>query len=110
VGVFGYDEDSYTRFRLSPKLDVTGRLEGSFRGRPVQIEAERREISIRVPNLRSAWMLRRAVTASTIPLLQAVRDVGLTLTLHIDSRWAFPVLPKPHVALRLIMPSLQSSE
>ena len=89
---------------------MTGRLEGSFRGWPVQIEAQGREILIRVPNLRSAWALRRTVAASTIPLLQAVRDIGLTLTLRIGSRWAFPVLPKPHVALRLMMPSLQQTK
>jgi hypothetical protein len=89
---------------------VTGRLEGTFRGRPVQLEAEGCELSIRVPNLWSAWGLRRGAAATTIPLLRAVCDVGLTLTLRIGSRWAFPLLPKPHIALRLIMPSLQFSE
>jgi hypothetical protein len=89
---------------------VTGRLEGTFRGRPVQLEAEGRELSIRVPNLRSAWGLRRSVAASVLPVLRAVRDVGLTLTVRIGSRWAFAVLPEPHVAVRLVAPSLKFSD
>ena len=104
MGVFRHAEDSHAQLGLRPKLEVTGRLEGTFRGRPVQLEAEGRELSIRVPNLRSAWGLRRGVAASTLPLLRAVRDTGLTLTLRIGSRWAFPVLPEPHFALRLILP------
>jgi hypothetical protein len=89
---------------------VTGRLEGTFQGRPVELEATGRELSLRVPNLRSAWGLRRGAAATTLPLLRAFRDAGLSMTLRIGSRWAFPVLPQPHVALRLFMPSLESSE
>ena len=110
MGVFGHAKDSYAQLGHRPKLAVTGRLEGTFQGRPVALEAEGRELSIRVPNLRSAWGLRRGAAVSTLPLLRAVRDAGLSLTLRIRSGWAFPVLPEPHVALRLFMPSLDSSE
>ena len=106
----GDAEDPHPQLGLRPKLEVTGRLQGTFRGRPVELEAEGRELSIRVPNLRSAWGLRRGVAANTLPLLRAVRDASLTLTLRIGPRWAFPVLPEPHVALRLIIPSMRFSE
>jgi hypothetical protein len=89
---------------------VTGRLEGTFLGRPVELEAEGRTLSIRVPSLRAAWGLRRGAAASTLPLLRAVRDAGLSLMLRIGSRRAIPVLPEPHVVLRLFMPSLRLPE
>ena len=110
MGVYGDAEDPCARLGIGPKLEVTGRLEGTFRGRPVELEAAGRELSIRVPNLRSAWGLRRGLAASTLPLLRAVRDIGLTVKLRIGSRWTFSVLPKPHFVLRLIAPSLRFSE
>jgi hypothetical protein len=39
-----------------------------------------------------------------------MRDRGLTLTLRIGSRWEFPVLPEPHVAVRMTLPFLSFSD
>ena len=98
VDFLGQAERPHAERGRRPKLEVTGRLEGTFRDRPVQLEAGGRELTLRVPNLRSAWTLRRAATPSAVPLMRAMRNSGLTLTLLIASRWAFPVLPEPHVA------------
>jgi hypothetical protein len=109
VGFLRQAEYPHAQRGLRPKLDVTGRLEGTFQNRPVQLEAGGRELILRVPNLRSAWTLRRAATASATPLLRAIRDSGLSLTLRIVSRWALPVLPVPHVAVRLFLPFLNTA-
>jgi hypothetical protein len=110
VGLLGQAEYLYAEFGRSPKLELTGRLEGTFRDRPVQLEAGGRELTVRVPDLRSAWALRRGVAESTLPMLRAIRDSGLKLTLRIGSRWALPILPEPHVAVRLTLPSLSFSD
>jgi len=110
MGIFGYAEDSYEQLGVEPKLTVTGRLEGTFRGRPVDLVAEGCDFFILAPNLRSAWELRRGLAVSTLPVLRAIRDMGISLTLRIGSRWTFPVLPEPHFALRLIAPFLNFSE
>jgi hypothetical protein len=110
MGALWHAENPHTQHRLVPKLTLTGRLEGTFRGRPVEIEADDRELLIRVPNLRSAWGLRRGVTSSTFRILRAIRDVGLRLTLRVGTRLSVPILPDPHLAVRLTMPSLRFSE
>ena len=105
MGALGDDEDSYQGF--GPKLAMTGRLQGTALGRPVEIDAEGQELLLCVSNLRSAWGLRRSASANVIPLLQHLCDFGFRLQLRIGQRLAVEVFPKPHWSLRVVAPALQ---
>jgi hypothetical protein len=85
---------------------VTGRLQGTLFGRPVELEASGRELLLRIVNLRSAWRLRRSATSSMLPLLRALRGYGIGLRVQIGSRFTVHVLPAPSFALRLLVPAL----
>jgi len=85
---------------------VTGRLRGTLFGRPVEIEADGRELLVRIADLRSAWWLRRSVSTSMVPLLRTLRRSGLALRMRIGSRLAVNVLPTPGFALRMLVPAL----
>jgi hypothetical protein len=89
---------------------MAGRLQGTYLGRPVEIEADGRNVLLRVPSLRAAWGLRRCVTANTIFMLRSIRENKVRLRLRIGSRLAVNVLPVPHIALRVLVPSLNFSE
>ena len=110
MDLLGHAEDQHAEHRRRPKLAVTGHLEGTFGGRPVALEAKLHELSISVPNLRSAWGLRRGISASTLPLLRFASDAGLSLSVRIGSHRAFSVFPNPHIAVRLVAPSLRFSD
>ena len=107
MGRHRHHENPYARLGFGPKLMLTGRLHGTFGGRPVEIEADGRELLLRVSNLRSAWMLRRNVSDNTIPLLRAFRDNGFRLRLRICASLALDVLPQPHAAVGLLFPLLR---
>ena len=94
---------------LSPKLTVTGRLEGTCAGRPVELSAEGRRLSLRVPNLRSAWTLRRNISAAVVGLLLRLRNHNLQLRIAVGGRWDFEILPHPGFAIRLLVPSLKTA-
>lgn len=100
-------EDTDSGHRVGPKLTVTGRLEGSFASRPVELLAEGRQLSLRVQNLRSAWILRQTTSAATAPLMRTLRGHGIGLQLNIGRRWKIEVLPKPNIVLRMLVPSLR---
>jgi hypothetical protein len=85
---------------------VTGRLQGTLFGRPVELEATGRQLMLRIVNLRSAWRLRRSATSSMLPLLRALRSYGLALQVRIGSRLTVQVLPTPSFGLRLLVPTL----
>ena len=93
--------------RVGPKLTVTGRLEGSFASRPVELVAEGRELSLRVQNLRSAWTLRQTTSAASAAFMRTLRGHGIRLQLNIGRRWKIEVLPKPNLVLRMLAPSLR---
>ena len=107
MGALGDDEDSHQGFGLGPKLAMTGRLQGTALGRPVEIDAEGQELLLCVPNLRSAWGLRRSASASVLPLLQRLCAFGFRLQLRIGRRLAVEVFPNPHWALRVMAPALR---
>ena len=85
---------------------MTGRLQGTALGRPVEIDAEGQELLLRVPNLRSAWGLRRPLL-QVMPLLQSLCDFGFHLQLRIGQRMRVEVFPHPSFALRVIAPALR---
>jgi hypothetical protein len=86
---------------------MTGRLQGTVHGRSVEIEADGRELLLRVPDLKSAWAMRRSVSSATTWFLRALRNHGLCLRLCIGTRLAFELLPRPNLAMRLFVPSLR---
>ena len=100
-------EDPDSGHRAGPKLTVTGRLEGSFASRPVELLAEGREMSLRVENLRSAWILGKTTSAATAPFMRTLRGYGIRLHLNIGRRWRIDLLPKPNLFLRMLVPSLR---
>ena len=85
---------------------MTGRLQGTLFGRPVELDATGRELLLRIANLRSAWRLRRSATTSMLPLLRALRKYGIGMRVQIGSRLTVEVLPIPNVALRVLVPAL----
>ena len=85
---------------------MTGRLQGTLFGRPVELEATGRELLLQVANLRSAWRLRRSATTSMLPLLRLLGSHGITLRVRIGSRLTAEVLPRPSFALRVLVPAL----
>ena len=107
MGSDWYAEDPHSGFGLKPKLMMTGRLQGTVLGRSVEIEANGREIVLRVSNLKSAWAMRRIVSSATTCVLRALRDHGLRLKLRIGTRIALELLPRPSLVMRLLVPSLR---
>lgn len=106
MGFFRHPQDHDARFGFGPKLTVTGRLAGSLLGRPVELEAFGRELLLRIPNLRSAWRLRRSASTSIHPLLRSLRACNIALRVRVGSRMTVEVLPEPSFGLRLLVPSL----
>ena len=91
---------------LGPKLIVTGRLRLMCDGRPVELAAEGRKIVLCAAILRSAWSLRRGLSATTLPLLQAVAKTGCRVVVRIGARFELELLPGPSFFLRMLYPSL----
>jgi hypothetical protein len=91
----------HSRFGVRPKLTVAGRLEGTFAGRPVEIEATGRDFVFRVQSLRSAWGLRRGVNRSTVPLLRALGEHGVHVRVEVGAHVSVELVPDPPLALRL---------
>jgi hypothetical protein len=102
-------EDTDSGRRVGPKLTVTGRLEGTFASRPVELVAEGRELSLRVRNLRSAWAMRRSISAATEPVMRTLGASGIRVRFSIGRRWKIAVLPKPNLVLRALFPGLRTS-
>ena len=101
-----HNEDSHTRHGFGPKLTVTGWLEGTLFGRPVQLEASGRDLVLQIANLRSAWRLRRTAAGGILPLLRSLHEYGISLRVRIGTRLTLEVLPRPSLGLRLIVPAL----
>ena len=85
---------------------MTGRLRGTLFGRPVELDAAGRQMSLRIASLRSAWRLRRSVATSMMPLLSFLRTRGMSLTVVIGSRLSVEIFPRPSVPLRMLLPAL----
>ncbi len=79
-----------------------------FADRPVEVEAEGRELLIHVLDWRSAWQLCRYLSVFTIPFLQTLQQQRLKLRLRIGNHVSMQVLPRPHFVLRLLVPGLRS--
>ena len=107
MGRVGDAQDPHARRRAGPKLTVTGRLHGTADRRPVEIEADGRDLLIRVPGLRAAWSVRRSVSVSTAPFLRAVRSEGVCVRLRIGRFLTMQVLPNPSIVLRCLVPGLR---
>lgn len=107
MGALRDDENSYQGSGIGPKLVMTGRLQGTALGRPVEIAAEGQELLLRVPNLRSAWGLRKTAGSGVAPLLQSLSNFGFRLQLRIGQRLTVEVFPNPSFAVRVIAPTLR---
>ena len=109
MAIDGHREGAYARFGCGPKLTVTGQLKGSLFGRPVEIEATEREITLRIADLSSAWRLRRSASTGMLPVLRLLFAYGVRVRVNIGSRLKFNVLPKPSLPLRVLVPALNLS-
>jgi hypothetical protein len=87
---------------------MTGRLYGTAAGRPVEIVAEDQALSVHVPNLRSAWALRKTAGAGVAVPLQSLCDFGFRLRLRIGRRLVVRAFPNPSLAVRMFAPQLAS--
>ncbi|QDU07343.1 hypothetical protein V202x_06950 [Gimesia aquarii] len=85
---------------------MTGQLQGTLFGRPVELNATGRELLLQVANLKSAWRLGRCATMSMLPLLRLLKRHGIVLRVCIGSRLTVKVLPRPSFALRVLAPAL----
>jgi hypothetical protein len=88
---------------------MTGRLRGTCSGRPVEIEAVGRELLFRVPNLLSAWRLRRGASLGAPSLLRVFRAKDLRVRLQVGAWLMLDVLPRPSLIIRLLTPAFQAS-
>ena len=86
---------------------MTGRLDGTLLGRPVQIEAQQNELVVSFDNMRSAWATRKSASVAMIPLLRALKRGRIALTLQIPGRRKIEILPRPGFAVRLLVPALR---
>lgn len=86
---------------------MTGRLQGTALGRPVEIVAKGQELLLRVPNLRSAWGLRKTAGPGVAPVLQSLYDFGFCLQLCIGQRLTVELFPNPSFAVRVIAPTFR---
>jgi len=85
---------------------MTGRLEGTLFGRPVELEARGREVIVRIADLRSAWRLRHSATTGMMPVLRSLFAHGIVLRVNIGSTLTMNVLPRPSLPLRVLLPAL----
>lgn len=99
-------ESTHTGLKFGPKLTVTGRLRGTVSGRPVELEARGRQLLLQMSSLRSVWRLRPSLKTSMLPLLRLLIASGISLRVSIGSRLTVNVLPKPNLALRVLVPTL----
>ena len=95
-------EGADTRSRFGPKLTLTGRLEGTFHGRPVTFEADEQRLFLRVPDIRTAFMLRRVHASHLHAVPAGMESSGLSLKLQVGSRISMSVWPKPNLLVRLL--------
>jgi hypothetical protein len=86
---------------------MTGRLQGTCAGRPVEIVAEGRELLLRVPNLRTAWALRRGAVSPLAHLLRSFCLQGLSVRVQVGSFSPVALVPDPHWSVRLLVPALR---
>lgn len=88
---------------------MTGRLQGTLFGRPVELKAAGDELLLELADLKSAWRLRRSLRYSMLPLLRVLRFYGVSLRVRTGSRLTVEVLPRPSFALRVLVPALNVS-
>lgn len=87
---------------------MTGRLQGTILGRPVEMHAHDRVVQLRVGGLKSAWGIRRSVSVPIVDALRMLRDAGFQVQLRIGERLSVGVVPEPHISLRLFVPSMRA--
>jgi hypothetical protein len=85
---------------------VAGHLQGTYFGRPIELEADGRDLLLRLPNLKAAWRLRHGLSSNMISLLRTLRQNGFRLRLRIGRMLAVNVLPAPNFAVRVLVPAL----
>ena len=90
-------------------MTVAGRLEGTCVGRPVELEAQGQDLSLRVEDLWSAWSMRRNVSAATVPIVRTLGTHGFRLELRIGRRWKIELSPDPGFVIGLLFPGLRLS-
>ncbi len=104
MGPKWYHEDSHARSGFKPKLILTGRLSGTFAGRPVEIESEENLLRVKLDSLQSALELRHSVTTLS-PLLRLADTMSLDMRVQVgflDVR----ILPNPSTVVRWLAPGL----
>lgn len=85
---------------------MAGQLDGTLSGRPVQIVAAEKLITLRFPSLRDAWSVRSAGSPQVKPATDLLRRLGFSLRIEIGDRIALSVLPQPALPVRILAPWL----
>lgn len=104
MGAERHNEGPHAGQRDGPKLTITGRLDGTVAGQPVQILANGSVIQVVLTSYRSLWLARRGLLAAAPAGVRASRLGRLTVQLVIGERAPVAVLPKPHPVFALFLP------
>ena len=97
-------ENPNARRKLFPKLIVTGRLEGSLFGHPVEIDGNESRLTIRFNSFWVAWRMRRFVSTGLLRLVDAFASLGISTEIQIRRGRPFELAPKPAMIAKLFLP------
>jgi len=81
---------------------VTGRLAGTFRGRPVELLAHGREIEIVFQSVYAAWRARK-FARMIVPRLRRISEfAGIPMNIRGGRLVKLPIAPQLHPLLRML--------
>lgn len=84
---------------------MTGRIQGTLSGRPVDILADGHKLVLVFSSLRSAWRARRH-TLGLVSILRKLQKLDLEAHVQIETRLRFRAIPKSPLLIRMLVPKL----
>lgn len=98
------DEDPHRAVESNPKLTLAGRLDGSIGGRPVNVIAEHRGLTLEVSDLRTLVTLRCSWQFIVKPILEIMNRSDIRFMVRISWLGRLELFPRPHLFVRLMLP------
>ena len=86
---------------------MVGRLSGTIADRPVQLDANREVVTLRLDDVASAFALRRYLAQSVGPLRNLSSVTRLRVAVKIGSWPSLNLFPKPSPLLRVVVPEIR---
>jgi hypothetical protein len=87
---------------------AAGTLQASCNGRPCRVVAEGSRLVLHLRSWRDLWSLRRNADALR-HIAPTLERAGMGLSVRIRSGRHWPILPRPHMLARWILPTLRTT-